>query len=1721
MEKYKKIKKIGEGSFGTALLVKEKESDVLFVIKEINISRMSQDERDEAQKEVAVLSQMKHPNIVGYRESFEENGNLYIVMDYCDGGDLYSRIKQQHGIPFPEDAIIDWFIQICLALKHVHDRKILHRDIKSQNIFLTKGGLIKLGDFGIARILNSTAELVRTCIGTPYYLSPEICDNKPYNNKSDIWALGCVLYELSTLKHAFEAKNMKNLVLKIIRGSYPPVPPHYSYDLRNLINQLFKRNPRDRPSINVILRKPFIFKRIRKFLTDLQYQEEFSHTVIHNSEKPRIFPAVPTLQPRGERENKVKITGPAAKYGNSIALKKPKTLQKKNSDFQSQKNLVFCKKQKNEANSSENASKKHLQLLEKQKIERINRDREGWKNLILYENKVKKEVFPYVHKPEVNKVKYEYQEPNFKQSYAQFHELVDKLQGSNKQEKENVMNPGLYHWYSVNCSTRQLGGVPKDKTKILEQNELSKPAQNSLIQEFLARRNQAHLNKINAERDILDKEIYFINEPRSVDKMFNKEQYEKEREYLSGLEAIQQQNYMEQKEIYEQMKARKSENPTELCVTEEKENHVDSQTSLKNYTEKLRARLQTKLCKAYEEEKMKLKSGEMKNCLFPHLLKDDFIRSVYKDASQRETPEVMVNFEKQNYSDSNIESLYGGISSSRSKWSKLSVVNALANLPLQETASQMESTTPSDGVIIFSRPVSAPVSVPKLCRSQWQKPSSTLLRALSEASVLSETTRSPDTIKESYFVEIEKVKNYSDKESDQKVNNETGKKYEDNLAKSGKFTYKDLHIGRSFEENYKANLTNNMLSGENFGDNTSEKNQYENPLKDDSYNMYYAEEDIQTNMKRHAVINEEDLRITRDGYNSLQVPQQETTAQVEDKSELLCQSNVTNEEKSRLSKIQTNSSLSSEILQMDHSEQDNIKMVTGSNCTRVVDGHDFSENVRNVISESSYDDISRNSTRQVTEIQSKVNQVTEIIPQKQRSLSVPMITVFDEFSKPLEGTHQETCNSFFLLSTSKSDVNYKDTFESYSSEEQDTYNAESVSQSLDNDENNTNSESTLVANYVVNSTTDDNDFVDDCVGPYFDMLPECQVEETSSYDKELENGNVDETMSQATEQRDKQDIIFTNYQTNFDQIKEVCGSEQGIEYLDVHRLDKELKMKEAECMDGNVGSVSSSVLQLYKYNSENMSKQEDVGSLTENYLTWINFSKNVMLQKNVDLKVDDLNTADMDLHITANGADDSKERCLFEMDSQSKYVYDDGGSFTSGFVSECDKSEGDSSCYTYDQDSQEKVPEYRNLSGDLGMTLDMLSLFPTNKNLPLKLNQMLTDESSNVIPQTEQTCLVEPVSKNILEGNTIVEKNVCEDSVIPQTEQTCLVEPVSKNILEGNTIVEKNVCEDSKISKTMGIKEDVEGAMSEVVPNVTGLTNEPLKVLVLQEENFSLFDQNKQDYEVLYDKLDLETNSASSVEYKIAKDKNISMGNLGVLVHRTDEDCSQKEKEENRNICMCTDVTEVKEATIVPSVTFVSSVHLPHLRSSSLPDLRYITLSQNEVQLGDISLAEENSEKENLVQPNFNAEELFDEQDATESLEYSDESDDDICSVRESMELILRQSQSSQDLGCDRQDTISVSSSIIWALDDGGFQNDQDLEVFSHLEQLRTELETELGLETFLQVYKEMQAFHDDDDASISEGLDQVHRILGPGREHLATMILQLVMADGIYTEGN
>ncbi|XP_001641201.2 STE20-like serine/threonine-protein kinase isoform X2 [Nematostella vectensis] len=264
MNRYQKIDIIGKGTFGSAWLVESRQSKRLYALKELNATAMPSEDRHLALNEVKILSTLKHRNIVRYRDAFEETGRFYIVMEYAEGGDLHTKIKQAVE-PFSSERILNWLAQLLLALKHIHGQNILHRDLKTQNIFLTKDDVVKIGDFGIARILDSTCDHARTTVGTPYYLSPEICQRQPYNNKSDIWALGCVLYELTTRTHPFTADNLTNLVVKILHGNYPPIPRFYGPLLEDLVAVMLKINPADRPSAKQLIYVPGLTPYIDKY----------------------------------------------------------------------------------------------------------------------------------------------------------------------------------------------------------------------------------------------------------------------------------------------------------------------------------------------------------------------------------------------------------------------------------------------------------------------------------------------------------------------------------------------------------------------------------------------------------------------------------------------------------------------------------------------------------------------------------------------------------------------------------------------------------------------------------------------------------------------------------------------------------------------------------------------------------------------------------------------------------------------------------------------------------------------------------------------------------------------------------------------------------------------------------------------------------------------------------------------------------------------------------------------------------------------------------------------------------------------------------------------------------------------------------------------------------------------------------------------------------------
>ena len=266
---------LGKGTYGIVYKVQKLNTNSIYVIKQIPLSGLSEKERNEVEQEAKILHSINSNYVVKYYDSFKENENLNIVMEYCDGGDLNDFLieKKKLGQPLEEPFIWKIFIKITIGLADIHKLKILHRDLKTLNIFLKQNFDIKIGDLGVAKVLSKN-NFARTVIGTPYYLSPEICEEKPYNDKSDVWALGCILYELCTFKHPFEARSQGALILKILNNKPEPINNTFSKELNNIIYMLLDKNYDKRPSCIEILKNNMVISKIKslglsELLTDL------------------------------------------------------------------------------------------------------------------------------------------------------------------------------------------------------------------------------------------------------------------------------------------------------------------------------------------------------------------------------------------------------------------------------------------------------------------------------------------------------------------------------------------------------------------------------------------------------------------------------------------------------------------------------------------------------------------------------------------------------------------------------------------------------------------------------------------------------------------------------------------------------------------------------------------------------------------------------------------------------------------------------------------------------------------------------------------------------------------------------------------------------------------------------------------------------------------------------------------------------------------------------------------------------------------------------------------------------------------------------------------------------------------------------------------------------------------------------------------------------------
>lgn len=263
---FERIRMVGRGAFGTAVLYRRTADDALVVVKEVNLSELKPHDRLLAQNEVRVLSLLDHPNIIGYFDAHREGELLRIEMEYADGGNLAQWVAQRKEA-VAETQILRLFKQVLLGMEYVHSNRVLHRDLKSANIFLTVKGVPKIGDFGISRVITTLQKAV-TVVGTPYYVSPELCKGLPYDAKSDVWSLGCVLYELCARRLPFAGDNLPALVSRIMQGAYDPLPPIYSSALASFLALIFTRQPERRPGCTELLAQPILrHVRVPRYVT--------------------------------------------------------------------------------------------------------------------------------------------------------------------------------------------------------------------------------------------------------------------------------------------------------------------------------------------------------------------------------------------------------------------------------------------------------------------------------------------------------------------------------------------------------------------------------------------------------------------------------------------------------------------------------------------------------------------------------------------------------------------------------------------------------------------------------------------------------------------------------------------------------------------------------------------------------------------------------------------------------------------------------------------------------------------------------------------------------------------------------------------------------------------------------------------------------------------------------------------------------------------------------------------------------------------------------------------------------------------------------------------------------------------------------------------------------------------------------------------------------------
>jgi serine/threonine protein kinase len=312
LEEYEIVKELGSGTYSTVYKVRNKLDNFYYAMKEIKFDRLSSKEKEYTKTEVKILKQIQHPNIIKFEKCFSTNNSFYIIMELATCGDLQNKISEyeEKSMHFSIETIWSYTYQIVLGLQVLHDNKILHRDIKASNIFIMENDVVKIGDFNIGK--EVLENLVYTKIGTPVMMSPEVWNGENYNFKTDIWALGCLVYHMAALKLPFHAENYAALYIKISKMKYEKIL-NYPKSLGIFIGKLLKKNPKQRPCCYEIL-KYDEFKHFKP-----ESNETKCKSTIRKESKKKSFICKPKLMNNANKDTfsirkKIREFSPSLKY---------------------------------------------------------------------------------------------------------------------------------------------------------------------------------------------------------------------------------------------------------------------------------------------------------------------------------------------------------------------------------------------------------------------------------------------------------------------------------------------------------------------------------------------------------------------------------------------------------------------------------------------------------------------------------------------------------------------------------------------------------------------------------------------------------------------------------------------------------------------------------------------------------------------------------------------------------------------------------------------------------------------------------------------------------------------------------------------------------------------------------------------------------------------------------------------------------------------------------------------------------------------------------------------------------------------------------------------------------------------------------------------------------------------------------------------------------------